>query len=106
MDPHPKNAVRWVLLLAFAVGAWSAPKAAKAGRTTALFDEPYKPEESRHFDIQASSTFQPDPKKQFDLSYADGTELKGFNANDIVHVSILPKPALFSSKQRFSLINR
>jgi hypothetical protein len=91
MDSHSKNAVRWVLLLSLVVGGWSAPKVAKAGRTTALFDEPYKPDDSRHFDIQASSTFKPDPKKQFDLSYADGTELKGFNADDVVHVSIIPE---------------
>jgi hypothetical protein len=89
MVPHSNSAVHLVLLLSLAAGAWSAPKASKA-RTTGLFDEPYKADDSRHFDVQASSTFKPDPKKVFDLSYADGTELKGFNANDVVHVSILP----------------
>jgi hypothetical protein len=75
-----------VVLLLAAVASATA-KATSPMRTTKLFDEPYKPEESRHFEIQKSSTFSPNVKKQFDLAYADGTELKGFNGNDIVHVS-------------------
>ena len=51
-----------------------------------LFDEAYRPEDSRHFEVSASSTFKPDTSRQFDLAYADGTELKGFNAHDIVQV--------------------
>jgi hypothetical protein len=38
--------------------------------------------------VSETQTFTPNAAKQFDLSYADGTELKGFNAKDIVHVSI------------------
>ena len=58
----------------------------KYAKTTSLFDEDYKPDESRHYQVSESSTFAPDAKKQFDLSYADGTELKGFNGVDVVHV--------------------
>ena len=49
-------------------------------RTQQLFHTPYRQEDSRHFDIEASSTFQADARRRFDLSYADGSELKGFNA--------------------------
>lgn len=41
--------------------------------------------------ISQSSTFISDPSKRFDLSYADGTVLKGFTGNDVVKVS-LPCP--------------
>eukprot|EP00960_Hanusia_phi_P041204 754890-Hanusia_phi.AAC.1 len=51
-----------------------------------LFDEAYRPDDSRHFEVSASSTFKPDTSRQFDLAYADGTELKGFNAHDIVQL--------------------
>jgi hypothetical protein len=40
--------------------------------------------------IEASSTFEADAERRFDLSYADGSELKGFNAHDVVHVSAAP----------------
>jgi hypothetical protein len=36
--------------------------------------------------IKKSSTFEPHATMIFDLSYADGSELKGFNGEDIVHV--------------------
>ena len=39
--------------------------------------------------IEDSATFHADAEKRFDLSYADGSELKGFNAHDIVHVRAL-----------------
>ena len=55
-------------------------------RTQQLFHTPYRQEDSRHFDIEASSTFQADARRRFDLSYADGSELKGFNAHDIVQL--------------------
>lgn len=62
-------------------------------RTQELFHTPYKSHDSRHFKIEASSTFEADAERRFDLSYADGSELKGFTAHDIVHVCA---PALFS----------
>lgn len=43
--------------------------------------------------IEDSATFHADAEKRFDLSYADGSELKGFNAHDIVHVRALPMSA-------------
>jgi len=47
--------------------------------------------------IEDSATFHADAEKRFDLSYADGSELKGFNAHDIVHVRPPPTvPFLFS----------
>ena len=65
-------------------------------KTQALFDEPYRPNDSRHFKVQTSSTFTPEPSKQFDLSYADGTELKGFAGHDVVHVRIIAFIRAFS----------
>lgn len=53
--------------------------------TSKLFNEPYRPDESRHYDT-SSSTFTPNAAKQFDLSYADGTVLRGFNGQDVVQV--------------------
>ena len=76
-----------VVLSCSLAASLGASRPVKSSRTTQLFDEPYKSEDSRQFKIQASTTFVPDPKKQFDLSYADGTELKGFNGHDVVHVS-------------------
>lgn len=54
------------------------------GRLQSLFHTPFRPEDSRHFQIEKSSTFTPSPEKRFDLSYADGSELKGFDAQDVV----------------------
>ena len=67
-------------------------------RTQELFHTPYREKDSRHFKIEESSTFVADAERRFDLSYADGSELKGFNAHDIVRVSFeFPSlPVLFS----------
>jgi len=54
--------------------------------TTQLFDEPYRPQDSRHFNAKDSSTFTATVTKKFDLSYADGTELQGFQGQDIVEL--------------------
>lgn len=51
------------------------------------FHTPYRPDDSRHFQILSSKTFAAYPRKRFDLSYADGTVLKGFNGIDVVKVS-------------------
>jgi len=51
-----------------------------------LFDEPYRPQDSRHFSVQGTSTFSADTAKKFDLSYADGTELQGFQGYDEVYM--------------------
>ena len=81
--------VAYCIFLVLSICSGSAAKSSKPSRTTSLFDEPYKAADSRHFDVQASTTFSAEPKKQFDLSYADGSELKGFNGRDVVHVSML-----------------
>eukprot|EP00960_Hanusia_phi_P072239 767735-Hanusia_phi.AAC.1 len=54
--------------------------------TSMLFDEAYRPQDSRHFSIQASSTFVPETSKKFLLTYADGTVLKGFRGLDVVQL--------------------
>jgi len=50
--------------------------------------------------VTESQTFTPQAGKLFDLSYADGTELQGFNAHDIVHLgdfhSMAPFGLLYS----------
>lgn len=76
------------------------------------FHTPYRPEQSRHFDVTKSSSFNPITSKVkhpchagsrwgkdgmltagplalqvFDLHYADGSHLKGFNGVDQVWVS-------------------
>jgi hypothetical protein len=53
-------------------------------RDQQLFTEKYIPEQSRHLDIQADSTFSPEPDKTFDLHYADGSHLRGFTGNSNV----------------------
>uniref|UniRef100_A0A7S0QUB1 Uncharacterized protein n=1 Tax=Cryptomonas curvata TaxID=233186 RepID=A0A7S0QUB1_9CRYP len=53
------------------------------------FHTPYKPEKSRHFDVTKSETFVPVTDKVFDLHYADGSHLKGFNGIDQVWVRFL-----------------
>ncbi len=80
-----------LMLLGLAVLSLGVVSEAKAHMVTAkgtsqLFDEPYRPDDSRHFDVGASSTFLADTTKQFDLAYADGTELKGFNGHDVVQL--------------------
>jgi len=64
----------------------SCAVASEGEKTQQLFDEAYRAADSRHFRIQSSSTFSADVEKQFDLAYADGTELKGFNGNDVVQL--------------------
>jgi len=74
---------RAILALLALAGASHGLSTAK---TQSLFDEPYRPEDSRHFVVGSSTTFTPDATKTFDLSYADGTELKGFNGQDVVQL--------------------
>ncbi len=83
----PKMALklRWLVAVALAVLP-SLGDALMPAKTQTLFDEPYRPNDSRHFTVQKSTTFNPEAAKQFDLSYADGTELKGFAGHDVVHV--------------------
>ena len=83
--------MRLLALLGLALLGLGAVAEAKAHMkaatgTSQLFDEPYRPNESRHFDVEATSTFTSDTSKQFDLAYADGTELKGFNGFDVVQL--------------------
>ena len=65
--------------------------------TSKLFNEPYRPDESRHYDAD-SSTFSADAGRQFDLSYADGTVLRGFNGEDVVQVR--PCPQVWGQRSR------
>jgi hypothetical protein len=58
----------------------------KSLKTQDLFDEAYRPQDSRKFNLGTSESFMAEPSKTFDLSYADGTELQGFTGNDIVHL--------------------
>jgi hypothetical protein len=81
------RSICWLAVIFVAI-APDLGKALMTAKTQALFDEPYRPDDSRHFKVQKSSTFDPEPSKQFDLSYADGTELKGFAGHDVVHVRI------------------
>jgi len=77
-------AVLATLSLAVVSEAKAHMKAAQG--TSQLFDEPYRPNDSRHFDLQKTSSFSADTTKQFDLAYADGTELKGFSGFDVVQL--------------------
>lgn len=93
MNPPPWR----VLLLGCVLLIAAAPRAqgrvdteASADSTTKLFNEPYRPSESRHYEV-SSSTFAADAAKQFDLSYADGTVLRGFNGKDVVQVRYFPR---------------
>ena len=52
------------------------------------------PSRVHRLQIKKSSTFEPHATMIFDLSYADGSELKGFNGEDIVHVRThIPNPS-------------
>jgi len=51
-----------------------------------LFDEAYRPEDSRHFRPEHSSTFVPQTSQTFDLNYADGSHLRGFSGVDQVYM--------------------
>ena len=95
MNSHPPRGR--VLLLGCVLLIAAAPRAqgrvdteADLDSTQKLFNEPYRPSESRQFDV-SSSTFSADAGKQFDLSYADGTVLRGFNGKDVVQVHYLPR---------------
>ncbi|EKX52294.1 hypothetical protein GUITHDRAFT_161360 [Guillardia theta CCMP2712] len=51
-----------------------------------LFSEKFRPEESRHFNVAASSSFQAQTSMTFDLHYADGSHLRGFGGKDVVQL--------------------
>ena len=74
-------------------------------KTQDLFDEAYRPQDSRKFNLGASESFLAEPSKTFDLSYADGTELQGFTGNDIVHVRdrTLMLPPVSSSQHLYAI---
>jgi len=57
-----------------------------ADKGTKLFDEAYRPEDSRHFRADQSSTFVPQSSQTFDLNYADGSHLRGFSGVDQVYM--------------------
>eukprot|EP00286_Rhodomonas_abbreviata_P012883 CAMPEP_0181331768 /NCGR_PEP_ID=MMETSP1101-20121128/24703_1 /TAXON_ID=46948 /ORGANISM="Rhodomonas abbreviata, Strain Caron Lab Isolate" /LENGTH=563 /DNA_ID=CAMNT_0023441301 /DNA_START=30 /DNA_END=1721 /DNA_ORIENTATION=+ len=61
-------------------------KTADEKSSSQLFDEPYRPEDSRHFDVASSSTFIPQASQTFDLNYADGSHLRGFSGVDQVYM--------------------
>jgi len=61
-------------------------KVADEVESNQLFDEPYRPEDSRHFDVAQSSTFIPQASQTFDLNYADGSHLRGFSGVDQVYM--------------------
>jgi hypothetical protein len=46
----------------------------------------YRPEDSRHFKADQSSTFVPQSSQTFDLNYADGSHLRGFSGVDQVYM--------------------
>lgn len=46
----------------------------------------YRPEDSRHFRADQSSTFVPQSSQTFDLNYADGSHLRGFSGVDQVYM--------------------
>lgn len=125
-----------VALLCISVFQCARGEVEVGGRLQSLFHTPFRPEDSRHFQVRSvqhvfsgnaagtsntcallsihgsiddtvaleqiekSSTFTPSPEKRFDLSYADGSELKGFDAQDVVTVCLL---ASVSSVSRFYL---
>jgi len=57
-----------------------------ASKGTKLFDEAYRPEDSRHFKAEDSSTFVAQTGQTFDLNYADGSHLRGFSGVDQVYM--------------------
>ena len=63
----------------------------------------YRPEDSRHFRADQSSTFVPQSSQTFDLNYADGSHLRGFSGVDQVYMgdykatSPFGTPILFAS---------
>eukprot|EP00287_Rhodomonas_sp_CCMP768_P004017 CAMPEP_0196725490 /NCGR_PEP_ID=MMETSP1091-20130531/7044_1 /TAXON_ID=302021 /ORGANISM="Rhodomonas sp., Strain CCMP768" /LENGTH=568 /DNA_ID=CAMNT_0042067781 /DNA_START=17 /DNA_END=1723 /DNA_ORIENTATION=- len=61
-----------------------------------LFEEPYRADDSRHFDVTASSTFTPVTSQTFDLHYADGSHLRGFSGEDMVTMGNFEAKAPFA----------
>jgi hypothetical protein len=61
-------------------------KVADEKSSNKLFDEEYRPQDSRHFKVSESSTFVPQSFQTFDLNYADGTHLRGFSGADQVYM--------------------
>uniref|UniRef100_A0A7S0NCV4 Peptidase A1 domain-containing protein n=1 Tax=Hanusia phi TaxID=3032 RepID=A0A7S0NCV4_9CRYP len=61
-------------------------KVADEKSSNKLFDEAYRPQDSRHFDASKSSTFVPQTSQTFDLNYADGSHLRGFSGVDQVYM--------------------
>jgi hypothetical protein len=55
-------------------------------RDQKLFTESFIPEQSRHLDVVADSSFSASPDKTFDLHYADGSHLRGFTGNSVVNM--------------------
>ena len=51
-----------------------------------LFTEKYRPNDSRHYDSKASPAFEANTDKTFDLHYADGSHLRGFEGKDMVQL--------------------
>lgn len=61
-------------------------KVADEKNSAKLFDEAYRPQDSRHFKVSESTTFVPQSFQTFDLNYADGTHLRGFSGADQVYM--------------------
>lgn len=61
-------------------------KVADEQHSNKLFDEAYRPGDSRHFDVARSNTFVPQSTQTFDLNYADGSHLRGFSGVDQVYM--------------------
>lgn len=61
-------------------------KVADEQHSNKLFDEAYRPGDSRHFDVARSNTFVPQSSQTFDLNYADGSHLRGFSGVDQVYM--------------------
>eukprot|EP00282_Hemiselmis_andersenii_P035400 CAMPEP_0169439708 /NCGR_PEP_ID=MMETSP1042-20121227/7350_1 /TAXON_ID=464988 /ORGANISM="Hemiselmis andersenii, Strain CCMP1180" /LENGTH=574 /DNA_ID=CAMNT_0009550655 /DNA_START=8 /DNA_END=1732 /DNA_ORIENTATION=- len=59
-------------------------KVADEKSSAKLFDEAYRPNDSRHFKVDKSTTFVPESSQTFDLNYADGSHLRGFSGVDQV----------------------
>ena len=61
-------------------------KVADEKHSAKLFDEAYRPNDSRHFRVHDSQTFVPQTTQTFDLNYADGSHLRGFSGVDQVYM--------------------
>ena len=83
-DPAFKLACASVSHHARATGGRKFKVASKGA--SQLFDEAYRPEDSRHFRAEDSSTFVGQASQTFDLNYADGSHLRGFSGVDQVYM--------------------